>query len=74
MKINILEKLVLQGKSTLAKVLTITPIVLVGIIMGVWGILSANPVIANQGLIWTIAAISTLPVNYFLLFFKWFKV
>jgi hypothetical protein len=74
MKINILEKLTLQGKSTWAIVLTITPIILVGIIMGVWGILAANPVIANQGLVWAAAAISTLPVNYFLLFYKWFKV
>lgn len=74
MRINILEKLVLEKKSAWAKTLAITPIVLVGIIMGIWGILATNPVIAEQGLFWTLGAIATLPINYFFIFFKWFKV
>ncbi len=74
MKINILEKLDLEGKTTWTKVLAITPIIFVGLIMGLWGVLAANPVIANQGLVWTAAAINTLPINYFFIFYKWFKV
>jgi hypothetical protein len=75
MKINILEKLTLSGKSNWAKVIAISPIILVGIIMGIWGIIgSSDPNVAEKGLEWTFGTLSVLPVCYFFIFFKWFKI
>jgi hypothetical protein len=75
MKINILEKLTLQGKSAWAKVITITPLILLGVIYTIFGLLSDNnPVIAEKGLLWGLLPLISLPINYFLIFFKWFKV
>jgi hypothetical protein len=75
MKINILEKLVLEGKSAWAKVLAITPLVLLGIIYLIFGLISdSNPVMAEKGLLWGLLPLLSLPINYFFIFFKWFKV
>ena len=75
MKINILEKLTLSGKSNWAKFLAIVPIIVFGILMGIWGgLASSDPLMAEKGLAWTFGSLSVLPVGYFFIFFKWFKI
>lgn len=75
MKINILEKLTLEGKAWAARFLAITPLILLGIIYLIFGLISdSNPAMAEKGLLWGFIPLISLPINYFLLFWKWFKI
>ena len=75
MKINILEKLVLDGKSAWAKVLGVLPIIVLAIIYLGFGLASdSDPKLAEKGLEWGFGSLAILPVSYFFIFFKWFKI
>lgn len=75
MKINILEKLTLEGKPWLSRFLAISPLILLGIIYLIFGIISdSDPKMAEKGLEWGLIPLLSLPINYFLLFWKWFKI